>query len=50
MYEANEVFDDIENMKLNAAKGSPEDFDFFVTTGDNLYIPHHKGVNNPNDS
>jgi metallophosphoesterase superfamily enzyme len=24
-------------MKKNAVKDSPEDFDFFITTGDNMY-------------
>lgn len=32
----NHVFDAINDMKKNAKKDSPEDFDFFVTTGDNL--------------
>ena len=31
------VFDAIAQMKSEAEPGSPEDFDFFVTTGDNLY-------------
>ena len=31
------AFDGIEEMKKNAAPGSPEDFDFFLTAGDNLY-------------
>lgn len=34
---ANGVFDAINHMKRNADKGSDEDFDFFVTAGDNLY-------------
>ena len=34
---ANKVFDAIDNMKQNAEANSPEDFDFFVTAGDNLY-------------
>ena len=37
MAPANAVFDSINSMKKNAAKGSPEDFEFFITTGDNLY-------------
>ena len=37
MAPANAVFDAIANMKQHAAPGSPEDFQFFVTTGDNLY-------------
>ena len=32
----NHVFDAINLMKKNAKKNSPQDFDFFVTTGDNL--------------
>ena len=31
------VFDAIAQMKSEAEPGSPEDFEFFVTTGDNLY-------------
>lgn len=31
------MFDAIAQMKSEAEPGSPEDFDFFVTTGDNLY-------------
>ena len=31
------VFDGIDQMKRNAEPGSSEDFDFFVTAGDNLY-------------
>lgn len=31
------VFDAIAQMKKEAEPGSPEDFEFFVTTGDNLY-------------
>ena len=34
---ANAVFDSINEMKRNAKSGSPEDFEFFVTTGDNVY-------------
>ena len=34
---ANAAFDSIENLKANAVPGSKEDFDFFVTVGDNLY-------------
>jgi hypothetical protein len=34
---ANKVFDAIDMLKWNATPGSPEDFDFFVTNGDNLY-------------
>jgi hypothetical protein len=36
-YRANRVFDAINLMKDKAVKGSREDFDFFVTSGDNLY-------------
>ena len=32
-----EVFNQINKMKLYAEKDSAEDFDFFVTVGDNLY-------------
>jgi hypothetical protein len=32
-----EVFDGIAQMKEEATPGSPEDFDFFITTGDNIY-------------
>ena len=35
---AKNVFDKIDNMKKNAVPGSAEDFDFFVTVGDNLYV------------
>ena len=31
------VFDAIAQMKSEAEPGSPEDFEFFITTGDNLY-------------
>ena len=34
---ANTVFDHINEMKQNAELDTIEDFDFFVTTGDNLY-------------
>ena len=34
---ANAVFDSLNTLKLNAEPGSPEDFQFFITTGDNLY-------------
>ena len=34
---ANEVFDGIEFTKKNSIKGSPSDFDFIITTGDNIY-------------
>ena len=35
--QANGVFNSINQLKKEATKGSAEDFDFFVTTGDNLY-------------
>ena len=35
--DANIVFDGIEDMKKNADKDSEDDFDFFITVGDNLY-------------
>ena len=28
-------------MKKDAVKGSPEDFEFFTTVGDNIYPLHH---------
>lgn len=34
---ANRVFDAINHIKKNAEANSPEDFDFFLTAGDNLY-------------
>ena len=34
---ANIVFDAIALMKEDAVPGSPEDFDFFITSGDNMY-------------
>lgn len=34
---ANQVFDGIEKLKSNAVQDSAEDFDFFITTGDNIY-------------
>jgi len=34
---ANKVFDAINKMKSKAHPGSPEDFDFFITTGNNIY-------------
>ena len=34
---ANKVFDTIDSFKKEALPGSPEDFQFFVTVGDNLY-------------
>ena len=39
MKRATHVFEAINEMKKNAKPGTPEDFDFFVTAGDNLY-PH----------
>lgn len=33
----NDVFHDIDHMKKNAQPGSVEDFDFFLSVGDNLY-------------
>ena len=33
------VFDAINQMKKESSPGSPEDFDFFTTVGDNIY-PH----------
>lgn len=33
----NAVFNDINAMKQSAQRDSPEDFDFFLTVGDNLY-------------
>jgi len=38
MKNAKRVFDDINQMKKDAVKDSPEDFEFFVTTGDNIYV------------
>ena len=35
---ANTVFDAINDLKDNADPDSPEDFDFFITVGDNLYV------------
>lgn len=37
MRNANAVFDGIAQMKREAEVNSPEDFEFFVSTGDNLY-------------
>jgi hypothetical protein len=34
---ANKVFDGINSLKHHSKKGSPEDFNFIITTGDNLY-------------
>ena len=34
---SNLVFDGIESLKLNADPESAEDFDFFITVGDNIY-------------
>lgn len=34
---ASKVFDAINHMKQNAEANAPEDFDFFITAGDNLY-------------
>lgn len=34
---ANHVFDAINHVKRNAEADSPEDFDFFLTAGDNIY-------------
>lgn len=34
---AHAVFDSINQLKANAEPGSIDDFDFFVTVGDNLY-------------
>ena len=34
---ANKVFDGINYLKHHSKIGSPEDFDFIITTGDNLY-------------
>ena len=34
---AHAVMDQINEMKIKAEKDTIEDFDFFVTTGDNLY-------------
>lgn len=42
MQRPNAVFDGINQMKKNATPGSVEDFDFFITVGDNLY-PHIPG-------
>lgn len=33
----NQIFDDIDSMKRTAKSGSAEDFDFFLTVGDNIY-------------
>ena len=43
MSRARMVFDGINQMKKTAAPNSPEDFDFFLTAGDNVYpfIPAH---------
>ena len=47
MENTNKVFDGINWLKKNAKKGSSEDFDFIITTGDNLYpiIPEHPSLN-----
>ncbi len=37
MTAGNDIFDGINELKKNAKKRSPEDFEFFVTVGDNLY-------------
>jgi hypothetical protein len=37
MSKASLVFDGINKMKKNSKELSTEDFDFFITTGDNLY-------------
>ena len=44
---ANAVFDAISKMKEQAESGSAEDFDFFVTTGDNIYASDET---NPSES
>ena len=38
MSHANTVFDSINAMKENADPDSAENFDFFVTAGDNVYV------------
>ena len=38
----NKVFDNINQLKANADPNSAENFDFFVTTGDNLYVADAK--------
>jgi hypothetical protein len=43
MQKPDAVFDAISQMKADAQKDSVEDFEFFVTTGDNLYaLDAHK--------
>lgn len=44
MKAANAVFDDIASLKQNAVIGSKEDYDFFVTTGDNIYPAEFRTV------
>ena len=36
------IFDAIAQMKKEAKENSPEDFDFFVTSGDNIYTINAK--------
>lgn len=38
MKNANRVFDSINQMRANASSDSAENFDFFVTVGDNVYV------------
>lgn len=38
MTNANKVFDEINRIKATATPDAKENFDFFVTTGDNLYV------------
>jgi hypothetical protein len=37
MTDPNSVFDAIESVKASAIPGSNDDFEFFMTVGDNLY-------------
>ena len=42
MHHAKNVFNAINNLKKKAEPESAEDFDFFVTVGDNLYPDHSR--------
>ena len=33
----NPIFDELARMKSEAVPNSPEDFDFIITSGDNIY-------------
>lgn len=37
----NPIFDELARMKSESIPDSPEDFDFIVTSGDNLYISEY---------